>query len=75
MTRSSSRTFRFRLLTALAAFGFAAAASATTDEERCRQCRIAWDHCVLTAESPNQAQACDLRYSDCVSTLDCPVEP
>ncbi|MBX9402522.1 hypothetical protein K4L06_14510 [Lysobacter sp. BMK333-48F3] len=69
-------TRRIRLTLALAAFGFAAAAAATSpDEERCRQCRIAWEHCVLVAETPNQAQACELRYADCVSTLDCPADP
>ncbi|MEI2454688.1 hypothetical protein ABU614_14690 [Lysobacter firmicutimachus] len=73
MNHRSNR--RFRLILALTAFGFAAAASATPDEERCRQCRIVWEHCVLTAESPSQAQACELRYADCVSPLDCPADP
>ncbi|MBT2747510.1 MULTISPECIES: hypothetical protein [unclassified Lysobacter] len=59
---------------ALAVFGFGASLSALAgDEAQCERCRFEYEHCLLTAESPNQASGCETRFAACVRTLDCPV--
>lgn len=65
------RTARLAAIAA-GAFAFAAALTATAQVEECERCRLERDHCVLTAESPAQAQGCETRYQQCTSKLDCP---
>lgn len=59
---------------ALAVFGFAASLTAfASDDLQCAQCHAAWQHCLMTVESPNQSVGCDRAFAACVRTLDCPV--
>ncbi|MGH8081266.1 MAG: hypothetical protein ACREP7_11875 [Lysobacter sp.] len=58
---------------ALAVFGFGVSLSAlASDDAQCERCRIEWESCVLSADSPNQAAACDQRLAACLRPLDCP---
>lgn len=70
-TSASPRTARLAAIAA-GVFAFAAALTASAQVEECERCRVERDHCVLSAESPAQAQGCETRYQRCTSTLDCP---
>ncbi|KWS02265.1 hypothetical protein AZ78_4932 [Lysobacter capsici AZ78] len=71
--KTRNRSTRLALI-ALAAFGFAASLSAVaSDDAACRQCRLEYESCLMYSEIPGGGN-CDVRYAQCVRTLDCPVE-
>lgn len=59
-------------LAAVAVFGFAASLAASAQVEACERCRQVLDDCLLHADSPWQAQACERAYAQCMSPIDCP---